>query len=1163
MRSGTRALAVWLACAFAAAGLSGAPARAQEELEDVFGGFGTAEKEEAAPGQAGLFGQVFDGETGNPIQGVSVIVKWPPPADGSEPRLEVQVTDLTGAFEFPSLPAGTYDITFSKAGYRASTMTNVVVVEGQENRADFPLPPLPSATAGEVLELEAFVVEAETVGEMLTALELRMDADALLNVMSAEDLSRFAATDVADAIRRVAGVNVVEGQFAIIRGLEDRYSSTTYNGAPVPSPDPDRQSVQLDLFPAEIVDNLVVTKSFAPYLPSNSAGGSIDILTLETPEELALKVKFKGGFNENAIDRFLAFEPHSPVGNEESGLADAWDREAGGVLKGRAEVADRELRFKLLGNWEVGYDTAFGYQEEREPRAFYAGSPVPGGDLSSGELTLTAGRFDLTTSERAEQTAAFGGLGLDLDPEGNHKLDLSVFWTRKDEDTVQLRENGYLPGYDYSQAVQQQQNGDQITFDFTFNGAINQPPGNATLASWIAKAREGGEGTQANFARLWFASFFESKSFETERDLLVPQLNGAHVFPTLPGLEIRWAANYAKTTQTESALGARMRYEPCGYGGDPQLICPAGVSPIDIPTVFPVNVASLGPGKFIGDSSVFASFNDISEEQWFGRLDADYERQINTWLTGGVRLGGWYEQATRGVDSRFVDVLNIQADFRCIDQFIICGGDTNRPVVFGDTAQQLGQRIFGNLFLLDAPNQPILDVTSDGTREIGAFAFEGRSTLWGKLDLLAGVRVESIRIESLNDPFAGGLDTDRTPAIFPSKFVIFDPFDNPDREPPGNPPFTYQVLGLDLPSGPCRARSGGQGQPPPPGPAPGREGETCIDFVTREEIEGLVNGDIDELLALPSVGLTYRPLDGLVLRAAYSQTTARPSFREMGYYVSVEPGSDDQIIGNPQLQLSDVESWDARIEYVFGDGDLLGMSGFYKTIQDPIEAIIVRDPTNFLDDYNSALFRTFFNNPNEATLWGIELEARKNLGFAGEWLRTDFLDYFTVGGNFTWIDAEVGRTQAELARSQRFFANNSGQLEKTRRLFGQPEWIANADLSFDHPGWGTQFTLAFYAISDLLDAAGAATIGAQGQIEAFTLDRYIDSFHTLDLVVRQRIWGGLDLKLNLKNLTDSERGVSYDAAQLSSDIHERQFRVGRSYSLELRYEFAGGELGLF
>ena len=106
------------------------------------------------------------------------------------------------------------------------------------------------------------------LGARVEALEAsRAESDELINTLSAEEFSKFAASDVADALKFVAGVNVVEGQFAIIRGLEDRYSSTLYNSAPIPSPDPDRQSVQLDLFASDIVSNLVVAKTFGPDLP--------------------------------------------------------------------------------------------------------------------------------------------------------------------------------------------------------------------------------------------------------------------------------------------------------------------------------------------------------------------------------------------------------------------------------------------------------------------------------------------------------------------------------------------------------------------------------------------------------------------------------------------------------------------------------------------------------------------------------------------------------------------------------------------------------------------------------------------------------------------------------------------------------------------------------
>jgi outer membrane receptor protein involved in Fe transport len=278
----------------------------------------------------------------------------------------------------------------------------------------------------------------------------------------------------------------------------------------------------------------------------------------------------------------------------------------------------------------------------------------------------------------------------------------------------------------------------------------------------------------------------------------------------------------------------------------------------------------------------------------------------------------------------------------------------------------------------------------------------------------------------------------------------------------------------------------------------------------------------------------------------------------MGYYASVEAASDDIIVGNPQLQVSDVESYDLRAEYVYGNySDLFAVSGFHKKIEDPIESIIVRDPTNLIES-SQALFRTWFNNPSEATVWGLELEARNNLGslaFGRDELF--FLEYFTIGGNGTWIDATVDRTPGELRRATQFFpAGSATTLKDSRRLYSQPKWVANADVSFEQLDWGTNVTLAFYAISDVLDAAGTATVGANNQVQAITLDRYIASYHLLDLVVTQKIWDGLALKFSAKNLTDSRRRVIYDPAEVRGQIEERSFRVGRDYSLELSYTFS-------
>jgi outer membrane receptor protein involved in Fe transport len=279
----------------------------------------------------------------------------------------------------------------------------------------------------------------------------------------------------------------------------------------------------------------------------------------------------------------------------------------------------------------------------------------------------------------------------------------------------------------------------------------------------------------------------------------------------------------------------------------------------------------------------------------------------------------------------------------------------------------------------------------------------------------------------------------------------------------------------------------------------------------------------------------------------------------MGFYVSVEPASDDLVVGNPQLKLSKVESWDLRTEYTWGEeGDLAAVTGFYKTIQDPIESIVIRNPLNF--EQSGALYRTFFNNPNEATVWGIEAEARKNLGFL-EYLGLDWGEYFSIGGNYTYINATVDRIDAELGRAAPFFGVPDGEtalytsLDKSRRLFGQPEWIFNADITFDQPDWGTKATLSYFAISDILDAAGSVYIQPNGMVQSMVPDRYVDSYGQLDLVISQKIWRGLSLKLEAKNLTDTTRRIVYDPAATAQKIPERAYKLGQSIKLEVKYTF--------
>jgi hypothetical protein len=1056
-----------------------------------------------------LSGSVFDANRGTPVEGVEVS------ATGTAPESQPAITHTAadGSYEFGSLPPGSYSVRFRREGYSETAPRDVEVGADQSGRADARLARISSeevTTAAAPLVPDAFqgIEEIEVTGNALDQDAAREQSDEQIDTMSADKFSDFSIPDVAAGLRFVPGVSVVDGQFAVIRGLEDRYNSTLFNSAPIPSPDPDRQSVQLDLFPSDVVSNLVIAKTFAQDLPSNSSGGSVNILTNgETyDDDFQLKLSAATGFNANARDRFIEFEDGSPIGDD-SDKPGFPKGELGAALRGFTELGSREIQYKGVYNWEVDYGSAEGQQETREP---LPGSSSVTGGMAQGRLDLSGGRFDLTDSGKSEQQTGYFGLGGSVDEDGNHGIEASVFYTDKREEAVLLKENGYFPGLDYAALATYTADGGEVS--------PNQAPpygfeGVATPNAWMRRVRATTYGGTTQ-GPPWFASFADSKSVLRERDLIVSQLNGDHWIDAIEGLHVSWAGNFARTTQEDEASGARFFFEPTDLA--------------QVPPSFPSSVDQFGPGRFGVNNGIFLNTNDVEEKQGFGRLDLEYEVDLSDSVALRLSLGGYYEDANRDVSSTYLENPSVQGS----SQFAIVR----------DTPVELGSSIFGSLSR-QAGNEPAgtRHTTTDAEREITAWSLGAKATFWEQLDVLGGFRFEEIFIESLNDPFTNEIAYDGSPRIFPNKWLFFDRQDNPAYGEPASPPgttFNDQLLGVKVPIDPVTG---------------------LVDLRDRAAIETLVNGEIDERRSLPSLAFTYRApggaFDGLTLRGAFSQTVARPSFREMGYFVTVETASDDLIVGNPQLQLSDVESWDLRAEYRGNDLDLAAVSFFTKEIDDPIESIVVRDPSNF-ESADNALYRTFFNNPGQADLQGIEVEASKNLGFLG----SDFWSYFTLGANGTYIDAEVDRNPAEFARSASFFRVASGDqarftgLEKSRRLFGQPEWIANLNLQFDHPDWGTRGTISFFAISDLLDAAGSAAISRDGTTYAFTPDRYVDSYNQLDLTLSQT-WRNFTFKLNVKNLTDTERRLIYDPDQTAGTIEERSYKVGRTFKFTVSYPF--------
>ncbi len=121
-------------------------------------------------------------------------------------------------------------------------------------------------------------------------------------ILSFDQITRVGDSNIASALRRVTGLTLVDGKFIYVRGLGERYSSTTLNGAAVPSPDLTRNVVPLDLFPTSIIDSLKVHKAYSSDMPAAFGGGNIDIRTKSVPDGPVFSISFGTGWNTESSD---------------------------------------------------------------------------------------------------------------------------------------------------------------------------------------------------------------------------------------------------------------------------------------------------------------------------------------------------------------------------------------------------------------------------------------------------------------------------------------------------------------------------------------------------------------------------------------------------------------------------------------------------------------------------------------------------------------------------------------------------------------------------------------------------------------------------------------------------------------------------------------------
>jgi len=201
-------------------------------------------------------------------------------------------TDLDGAYSL-SLDPGTYSLEYSFIGYATLTVSDVIVKEGEVTLMDVRM-----KEESEVLD--EIVIQAKTIRNTEAAvLTIQKKSANLLDGISSQTFRKTGDSDAAGAIKRVTGVSVQGGKYVFVRGLGDRYTKSILNGMDIPGLDPDRNTLQMDIFPTNIIDNIIVVKSFTPDLPGDFTGGVVDIVTKDFPEVKSTSISLGAGFNPN------------------------------------------------------------------------------------------------------------------------------------------------------------------------------------------------------------------------------------------------------------------------------------------------------------------------------------------------------------------------------------------------------------------------------------------------------------------------------------------------------------------------------------------------------------------------------------------------------------------------------------------------------------------------------------------------------------------------------------------------------------------------------------------------------------------------------------------------------------------------------------------------
>jgi hypothetical protein len=566
-------------------------------------------------GQDGkIIGKVFDGSSGSVLPDAVLKI---------ETLNKGAASDLDGNFALDDVKAGDYTLRASFVGY-VSQSVNVRVKSGEVVNVSLILQQEGTAT-------DTLVIEAERMQNNEAALLLQQQkAENIQDGISSQQIKRTADATSSEVLKRVVGVSIVDNKFVFVRGTNERYSSTTLNGVILPSTDPDKKAFSFDLFPSNLLENIVISKSYTPDQIGNFSGGLVQVTTKEFPDKLSLNFSTSGSFNSSTTgENFLTYNAgEDKILFFNSGHDDG-TRKLPGIIPNETVISSNFSRQQLKT-----FSRSFANNWKQETKS----APINGGFQLSIGNNLTVGK-----------TSNFGFFGAYTYSNG--------FSTKQTERKTFATDNQVDGKYKGTQSEYSVLWGGLLNLSFRA-GENNKFSFKNTYVFSSEDETEYQEGyytVQTQDRKLYSTKF-------VERDMLSSQLSGEHFIGKLGKLRISWKGSYSEADRNEPD------YKTLRYQREIGTDLPFIASIITVPN-------PAGGGRF------FSSLKDINRS-----AETNFELSFKPVKKIEIKskFGAFYNRSTREFSARlFAPILadpnNYQLTFLSIDSLFLPENiDTNK-----------------------------------------------------------------------------------------------------------------------------------------------------------------------------------------------------------------------------------------------------------------------------------------------------------------------------------------------------------------------------------------------------------------------------------------------------------------------------------------------------